>query len=194
MSAPRDHNQGRAPTRLPGGPEAPPHAVPEARIHRPRMARGPRRLADHWVLEFDALGPKDLDPLTGWTSSADPFAPVRLRFDTLSAAVEHAERMGWRCRVEEPAPAWPRAATLRHEMASMLERARQANAAPRGIDEGQRVMLRAAAERALPPPEDAGERMQGDDRPPMPDPLDIALEETFPASDPPAPVNPTLVV
>ncbi len=57
-----------------------------------------------WVLEFIPEGGKALDPLMGWTSSADTNAQVQLRFDTREAAVAHAERNGIAYKVFEPTP------------------------------------------------------------------------------------------
>jgi hypothetical protein len=38
----------------------------------------------------------------GWTASDNPFAQIRLRFPTLTAAVAYAERQGLDYRVIEP--------------------------------------------------------------------------------------------
>lgn len=43
-----------------------------------------------WVLEFVPQVAREVDPLMGWTSSADTQAQVRLRFETKEAAVEYA--------------------------------------------------------------------------------------------------------
>lgn len=57
--------------------------------------------ARHWTLEFVAELPRSIEPLMGWTSSADMNSQVRLRFDTKEAAVEYAERHGIPYTVEE---------------------------------------------------------------------------------------------
>jgi len=47
-----------------------------------------------WVLEFAPAEARDIDPLMGWTSSADTQAQVRLRFDSQQAAEEYAREHG----------------------------------------------------------------------------------------------------
>nr|QJS05614.1 hypothetical protein [Psychrobacter sp.] len=38
-------------------------------------ARPPR--SRHWVLEFEPSRPQNLEPLMGWTTSQDPYRPIR---------------------------------------------------------------------------------------------------------------------
>ena len=57
-----------------------------------------------WTLEFFPEEPRAIDPLMGWTSSADMNSQVRLRFETREAAVEYAERHGIPYVLEEPKP------------------------------------------------------------------------------------------
>jgi hypothetical protein len=59
-----------------------------------------------WVLEFEPFGHRTIEPLMGWTATDNPFAQIRLRFPTLAAAVDYAERQGLDYRVIEP-PAQP---------------------------------------------------------------------------------------
>jgi NADH dehydrogenase (ubiquinone) Fe-S protein 4 len=40
------------------------------------------------------------NPLTGWTSGADPLAYLTLYFDTREEAIQHAERNGWKYEVK----------------------------------------------------------------------------------------------
>jgi NADH dehydrogenase len=47
-----------------------------------------------WVLEYSPELPRGIEPLMGWTSSADMNSQVRLRFDTKLAAIDYAERNG----------------------------------------------------------------------------------------------------
>jgi hypothetical protein len=61
--------------------------------------------ARHWVLEFEPAAPPWIDPLMGWTSSADTTSQVRLNFATKEEAVAYAEKRGLRYRIEEPKPA-----------------------------------------------------------------------------------------
>jgi len=61
-----------------------------------------QRTARAWVLEFERAGRTWIEPLMGWTATDDPFAPIRLTFPTLAAAVDYAERQGLDYRVIEP--------------------------------------------------------------------------------------------
>jgi hypothetical protein len=61
-----------------------------------------QRKARGWVLEFERAGRTWIEPLMGWTATDDPFAPIRLTFPTLAAAVNYAERQGLDYRVIEP--------------------------------------------------------------------------------------------
>lgn len=55
-----------------------------------------------WMLVFDQTAPRQIDPLMGWTSSADTRQQVRLSFDTRYEAIAYCERNGLAYRVEEP--------------------------------------------------------------------------------------------
>ena len=80
-----------------------------ARIYRPAksaMSSGTATTRD-WVLEFVNEDGRDIDPLMGWTSSADTRAQVRMRFPTREAALEYAERHGIDATVREPKPRKP---------------------------------------------------------------------------------------
>ena len=75
-----------------------------ARIYRPAktaMQSGQARTQE-WVLEHEPGAARTIDPLMGWTSSADTRAQVQLAFDTLDEAVAYAERQGIAYRVEAP--------------------------------------------------------------------------------------------
>ena len=54
-----------------------------------------------WTLEYVPELPRSIDPLMGWTSSADMKSQVRLHFDTRDAAIDYAERNGIPYVVEE---------------------------------------------------------------------------------------------
>jgi hypothetical protein len=74
----------------------------EARIHQParntmQSGQGKTR---HWVLEFDPAAPRTIDPLMGWTGSADTLQQLRLRFETREQAEAFAKRQGIAYRVE----------------------------------------------------------------------------------------------
>jgi hypothetical protein len=53
-----------------------------------------------WVLVSEP-GPKQIDPLMGWTSSRDMMQQVRLTFVTVDEAKAYAEKRGWQYTVEE---------------------------------------------------------------------------------------------
>ncbi len=80
-----------------------------ARIYKPAksaMQSGYGRMKE-WVLEFEPEAPRAIDPLMGWTSSADMRAQVKLAFDTREDAVAYAERHGIAYTVAEPKPRKP---------------------------------------------------------------------------------------
>ncbi|MGB0498432.1 MAG: ETC complex I subunit [Rubricella sp.] len=75
-------------------------SAPLALIHRPArsaMTSGPRAKA--WRLDLQASRPQWLEPLMGWTSGDDPSRQVALTFSTKEAALDFAERQGWRAIV-----------------------------------------------------------------------------------------------
>jgi NADH dehydrogenase len=75
-----------------------------ARIFRPAktaMSSGTANTS-HWVLEFVPSAPREIDPLMGWTSSADMNSQVHLRFDTLEAAQDYAKAHGIEAVVLKP--------------------------------------------------------------------------------------------
>ena len=75
-----------------------------ARIYQPArtaMSSGTAK-TKHWVLEYVAGAAREVDPLMGWTSSADTQAQVKLTFDTKEAALEYAEEHGIEAVVTEP--------------------------------------------------------------------------------------------
>jgi hypothetical protein len=59
----------------------------------------------HWVLEHEAVAPRTVDPLMGWTSSADMRQQVKLVFDTKEEAIAYAEREGLAYTVLPEVPA-----------------------------------------------------------------------------------------
>ena len=67
-----------------------------ARIFQPArtaMQSGSAR-TEGWMLEFAPAVGREVDPLMGWTSSADMESQVRLRFDTRAAAEDYAKARG----------------------------------------------------------------------------------------------------
>jgi hypothetical protein len=75
-----------------------------ARIYKPArtaMQSGKGR-TEGWVLEFLPQSAPEVEPLMGWTSSADTQRQVKLTFDSREDAVAYAVRNGIPHRVEEP--------------------------------------------------------------------------------------------
>ncbi|HAR54404.1 MULTISPECIES: ETC complex I subunit [Roseovarius] len=75
-----------------------------ARIFRPArtaMSSGTAK-TKHWVLEYVADQARAVDPLMGWTSSADTQAQVRINFPTKEAALDYAQEHGIDAVVQEP--------------------------------------------------------------------------------------------
>jgi hypothetical protein len=79
--------------------------VTTARIYGPAKS-AMRSIAQtkSWVLDFEQTSPKAVEPLMGWTSSADIRQQVRLHFDTKEEAVAFCEQNGLPYRVFEPSP------------------------------------------------------------------------------------------
>jgi len=76
-----------------------------ARIYQPaRSAMQSVQSKDDWLLEYEPEKPREIEPLMGWTSSADMRSQVKLRFDEKEEAIAYAERNGIAYRVEEPKP------------------------------------------------------------------------------------------
>ena len=75
-----------------------------ARIYRPArtaMQSGTAKTRE-WVLDFPAAESRTVDPLMGWTSSADTQSQVRLHFDTKEEALDYAREHGIDATVTEP--------------------------------------------------------------------------------------------
>lgn len=80
-----------------------------ARIYKPAksaMQSGLGR-SKEWLLEHEPESPRAVEPLMGWTSSADTRAQVRLAFDSKEEAIAYAERNGIAYVVLEPKPRKP---------------------------------------------------------------------------------------
>ena len=76
----------------------------EARIYRPAQnaMQSGRANTRKWVLEFEPAAAKIIDPLMGWTGSADTREQVHMTFDSKDMAVAFAKKNGLAFRVEEP--------------------------------------------------------------------------------------------
>ena len=75
-----------------------------ARIFKPAknaMQSGTAKTRD-WQLDYEPEQPRAIEPLMGWTSSADSKSQVQLRFATKEEAVAFAVRHGIAFRLEEP--------------------------------------------------------------------------------------------
>jgi len=67
-----------------------------ARIYRPSktaMQSGTAKAKD-WLLDYEPEQAREIEPLMGWTSSADMRQQVRLRFDSADEAIAYCERYG----------------------------------------------------------------------------------------------------
>ncbi len=75
-----------------------------ARIYKPArnaMQSGTAK-TKHWVLEYEPERPRSVEPLMGYTSSADMRSQIRLSFETKEDAVAYAQRCGIPFQVSEP--------------------------------------------------------------------------------------------
>lgn len=80
-----------------------------ARIYRParNAMQSGKGKSKQWVLVHEAASPREIDPLMGYTSSADTRQQLRLSFDTLEEAEAYAQRNGIAYTVQpahEPTP------------------------------------------------------------------------------------------
>ena len=69
----------------------------QVRIYRqPKtVMQSGRANTDRWVVEFEPDSARPVEPLMGWTSSADTKGQVRLFFDSEAEAVAYARRNGF---------------------------------------------------------------------------------------------------
>jgi hypothetical protein len=77
-----------------------------ARIYKPArnaMQSGTANTKE-WVLDYEPEQPRTIDPLMGWTSSADMKQEVHLYFDTKEEAITYCERHGTPYQVFETKP------------------------------------------------------------------------------------------
>ncbi len=67
-----------------------------ARIYRParNAMQSGKGKSKQWVLVHEAVAPRSIDPLMGYTSSTDMEQQVRLSFPTLEEAEAYAQRNG----------------------------------------------------------------------------------------------------
>ena len=76
----------------------------QVRIYRPSRTamQSGRAGTSKWVLEFEPGAARRIEPLMGWTSSADTRRQVRMAFANKEEAVAYAERHGLAFTLEEP--------------------------------------------------------------------------------------------
>lgn len=86
---------------------------PIAKIYRPapNVMQSGRARTRRWALEFLSSTPPFIEPLMGWTGSADMRSHVSLSFDSREQAVTYAQRQGLAFFVAEPHDRRPRART-----------------------------------------------------------------------------------
>jgi len=86
------------------------YSVMTARIYKPSKTAMQSGLAKTkaWMLDFEPEAPRTVEPLMGWTSSADMRQQVRLTFHTKEEAIAYCERHGIAYQVfDEPSAARP---------------------------------------------------------------------------------------
>ncbi len=78
-----------------------------ARIYKPArtaMQSGNAKTKE-WMLDYEPEQPRTVEPLMGWTSSADMRQQVRMQFDTKEEAVAFCQHHGIPYQVFEAKPA-----------------------------------------------------------------------------------------
>ncbi|WP_428408406.1 NADH dehydrogenase ubiquinone Fe-S protein 4 [Hyphococcus sp.] len=152
------------------GSHSPAFDLPPAIIRRVRAAPGRAglRFSKSWELVFEPWKARTTEPLMGWTSSADPYSSLSLKFPDLESAVEFAESRGWRYRIIE----------------------QSGKPAARDYQQELRKRLLSTAARPVTHPSPwqfvTGDDAEASGAENKPDPVIEADLESFPASDPPA--------
>ncbi len=79
-------------------------ATMSAKIYRPAKTamQSGKAKTQFWILEFDQSSPRKIDPVMGYTTSADTRQQVKLTFETLEQAEAYAQREGVEYRVILP--------------------------------------------------------------------------------------------
>jgi hypothetical protein len=77
-----------------------------ARIYRPAKTamQSGRAKTKEWVLDYEPNSPPEVEPLMGWTSSADTKRQVQLRFASKEEAVAYCERHAIAYQIFESKP------------------------------------------------------------------------------------------
>jgi hypothetical protein len=78
----------------------------KARIYKPSRSAMQSGSANtkEWVLVYEAEQPREIEPLMGWTSSADMRQQVELRFERAEDAIAYCERHGIAYEVSRAKP------------------------------------------------------------------------------------------
>lgn len=151
--------------------------APTAFAYRPArnpMQSGPR--PRKWVLELEPRRPLRVEPLMGWTSGDDPFRHIRLEFPTRDAAVRFGKAQGWRVHVLPANQRKPVRKSYRDQFAFKTPPSIEATRSQvNRTDEASNFSEEKAS---CPSGPFRSKQAVGLD------PLDEALESTFPASDP----------
>jgi NADH dehydrogenase ubiquinone Fe-S protein 4 len=170
----RDRNNWRTAAKRTSNPGL---NAPTALVYRPArnpMQSGPR--IRKWVLQLEAQRPLSLDPLMGWTSGDDPARHIRLEFLTREAAIAFGEAQGWRVY---SLPGNPRKPVLKSYRDNFVfkqpQPARKNNWTSTDKKSSTVETCEDGARPACETEDRNGKHL---------DPLDEALESTFPASDP----------
>lgn len=68
----------------------------KARIYRPTKTamQSGRGRTKEWVLEYEQISSRFIEPVMGWTGSDDMRQELKLRFKTAEEAVAYAKRKG----------------------------------------------------------------------------------------------------
>ena len=133
-----------------------------------------------WVLEFEPSIAPQITPLMGWTTSTDPYRPIRLSFPDVASAIRFAEANDWRYIVLEDCA---RDAGAQDAAGKSRHRLHQAADVP-GTRRLPYPVAPAATIRT--PPQTSPLRNAHVAGAEAPDPVEEAARESFPASDPPA--------
>ena len=102
-TADRRNYQGPSPARLASALPADARVIIERETRSVTQSAPARRRC--WRLRFDRRLTHGVDPLTGWTTGADPLAHLSLRFPDLASAIRYAERHDLPYEVRDAAPA-----------------------------------------------------------------------------------------
>lgn len=95
MHSTRGHNLPSFAPKIPGT-DLRASNVPTAIIYRPaRNVMQSGRRPRCWDLEFEPTAAAEIEPLLGWTTSRDPYRPIRLSFPDRKSAVDFALRQDW---------------------------------------------------------------------------------------------------